>query len=203
MVKKYSQFKLKDHWLDTEIENRGVKNLPNYHYYEDAQPMFNAIHKYIRSCIETIYDNDDDKVQKDNELQDFAKMLCDPAQGMKGVWGNGSFTNIDDLAKTMTTMVFILTNVHAAANFNQYEEYGFPPNYPFRLNDTPPTNKKSVTEEELIKLFDVNVTLDTMDLGRTLSLQGTNKIGHYETQMEFKLHILEHYAIFINDLQKN
>ena len=63
----------------------------------------------------------------------------------QGVWGNGSFTNMDDLTKTMATMVFILTNVHAAANFNQYEEYGFPPNYPFRLNGTPPTSKVNKT----------------------------------------------------------
>jgi len=201
MIKKYSQFKLKDHYLPTEITNRGVDNLPNYHYKVDAEPFFAAIEQYIKDSISVIYVNDE-AVQKDNELQDFAKMLCDPAQGMKGVWGNGSFTNMDDLTKTMATMVFILTNVHAAANFNQYEEYGFPPNYPFRLNGTPPTTKKSVTEEELVKLFDVNVTLDTMDLGRTLSLQGTNKIGHYETHMEFKKPVLKPYLEFINNLNK-
>ena len=50
-----------------------------------------------------------------------------------------------------------------------------------------------MTEDYLVKLFNVNVTLETMHLGRTLSMQGTNKIGNYETYYEFKPTILEHY----------
>ena len=53
--------------------------------------------------------------------------------------------------------------------------------------------QKSVSENYLVKLFDVNVTLATMNLGRTLSMQGTNKIGNYETYYELKPTILEHY----------
>jgi len=45
----------------------------------------------------------------------------------------------------------------------------------------------------LVKLFNVDITLDTMELGRTLSLQGTNKIGNYEVQYQYKPQILEHY----------
>ena len=33
-----------------------------------------------------------------------------------------------------------------------------------------------------------------MDIARLLSLQGTNKIGNYETYYEFKPTILEHYV---------
>ena len=36
-----------------------------------------------------------------------------------------------------------------------------------------------------------------MDLGRTLSLQGTNKIGNYETYYEFKPEILQHYLTYV------
>ena len=59
----------------------------------------------------------------------------------QGVWGDGEFTKLDDLIKTVTSMVYILTCVHAAANFNQYDEYGFAPNMPFKLNGLPPKNK--------------------------------------------------------------
>ena len=62
---------------------------------------------------------------------------------VQGVWGNGAFLNMEDLCKTLTTMMFILTNVHAAANFNQYDEYAYPPNFPFRLDGAPPTEKVS------------------------------------------------------------
>ena len=74
-------------------------------------------------------------------MQNFAKLLCDKSEGMKGVWGDGEFKKLEHLSKTLTTMVFILSNVHAAANFNQYDEYGYPPNLPFRLDGAPPTNK--------------------------------------------------------------
>ena len=62
---------------------------------------------------------------------------------MQGVWGDGSFLNMKDLCKTLTALVFILTNGHAAVNFNQYDEYGYPPNFPFRLDGTPPNDKVS------------------------------------------------------------
>ena len=41
----------------------------------------------------------------------------------------------------MTTIVYILTNIHAAVNFGQYAEYTYPPNMPFRLAGKPPTSK--------------------------------------------------------------
>ena len=50
---------------------------------------------------------------------------------------------MEDLSKTLTALVFILTNSHAAANFNQYDEYAYPPNFPFRLDGDPPTDKVS------------------------------------------------------------
>ena len=59
----------------------------------------------------------------------------------QGVWGDGVFNNMEDLIKTLTTYTFILSCVHAAANFNQYDEYGFPPNMPFKLRGLPPKNK--------------------------------------------------------------
>ena len=70
---------------------------------------------------------------------------------MQGVWGNGAFRSMEDLSKTMTTLVFILTNVHAAVNFNQYVEYAYPPNFPFRLDGVPPTDKVSNLKLKMIQ----------------------------------------------------
>uniref|UniRef100_A0A7M6DMI8 Allene oxide synthase lipoxygenase protein n=1 Tax=Clytia hemisphaerica TaxID=252671 RepID=A0A7M6DMI8_9CNID len=202
MHKKYKTFELKNAYLKTDKEIRGVENLPNYHYMEDSEAIFEAIENYITSTIKTIYGDGDKNLEDDFEMQNFAKLLCDKTDGMRGVWGDGAFTKLDDLSKTLSTMVFILSNVHAAANFNQYDEYGYPPNLPFRLDGAPPTDKSPVTEDFLVKLFDVNVTLETLDLGRTLSLQGTNKIGIYETHYEFKPEIFQHYLNFIQALEK-
>ena len=70
---------------------------------------------------------------------------------MQGVWGNGAFRSMEGLSKTMTTLVFILTNVHAAVNFNQYDEYAYPPNFPFRLDGVPPTDKVSNLKLKMIQ----------------------------------------------------
>eukprot|EP00111_Clytia_hemisphaerica_P017039 TCONS_00050503-protein len=202
MLKKYQQYSLKeDGWLDAEIENRGVGNLANYHYYEDGKLIFDAIHDYMKDCINTIYDGEDDNLAQDFEMQNFAKMLSDPEEGMKGVWGDGKFEKLDDLIKTVTSIVYILSCAHSAANFNQYDEYGFQPNFPFKLNGSPPKNKDSVTELELVKLFDVDITIETLKLGRVLSTQGTNKIGNYEVQYEYKPAIHAHYQKFYERLQ--
>ena len=76
-------------------------------------------------------------------MQNFVKLLCDETEGMKGVQGDGKMKKLEYLTKTLSTMVFILSNVHAAAKFNQYDEYGYPPNLPFRLDGAPPTDKVS------------------------------------------------------------
>ena len=62
---------------------------------------------------------------------------------MQGAWGNGAFGNMEDLCKTMKKLVFILTNIHAAANFSQYNEYEYPKNFPLRLGGVLRTHKVS------------------------------------------------------------
>ena len=41
----------------------------------------------------------------------------------------------------MTTIIYTCSVSHASTNFPQYEEYGFPPNYPGMLRGIPPKNK--------------------------------------------------------------
>ena len=62
---------------------------------------------------------------------------------MQGVWGNGAFGNMEDLCKTMKKLVFILTNINAAANFSQHNEYEYPPNFSLRLGGVLRTHKVS------------------------------------------------------------
>ena len=59
---------------------------------------------------------------------------------MQGVWGNGAFGNMEDLCKTMKKL---LTNINAAANFSQYNEYEYPPNFSLRLGGVLRTHKVS------------------------------------------------------------
>jgi len=44
---------------------------------------------------------------------------------------------------TLTAIIYACSVGHAAANFQQYDEYGAPLNYPFIMTGTPPTDKAS------------------------------------------------------------
>ncbi|XP_015774101.1 PREDICTED: pumilio homolog 3-like [Acropora digitifera] len=59
-----------------------------------------------------------------------------------GVFGGGEFTDLEDLIKVVTSIIFISSVGHSAANFAQYDEYAFPPNYPAFLRGKPPTSKR-------------------------------------------------------------
>ena len=60
---------------------------------------------------------------------------------LQGVFGDGKFTVLEDLIRTVTSIIFVSSVGHSAANFAQYDEYAFPPNYPAFLRGKPPTNK--------------------------------------------------------------
>ncbi|XP_069129152.1 polyunsaturated fatty acid 5-lipoxygenase-like [Argopecten irradians] len=70
---------------------------------------------------------------------------------------------------------------HAAANFPQYDEYGFPPNYPVVIKGDPPKNKEALTESCILNaLLDKAVTVEIMIITKLLSSFGTNKLGDFE-----------------------
>lgn len=61
-------------------------------------------------------------------------------QGVPGE-ENDRFSNTEEVVDTLTAIISTCSLGHAAANFQQYDEYAFPPNYPGLLLDHPPTDK--------------------------------------------------------------
>jgi arachidonate 5-lipoxygenase len=49
--------------------------------------------------------------------------------------------NIEQLVEICTVMISTCSMGHAAVNYQQYETYGFPPNYPALLMHAPPKKK--------------------------------------------------------------
>lgn len=62
----------------------------------------------------------------------------------QGVPGNGHFTSNEQLTAVLTTIIYTCSVSHASTNFPQYDEYGFPPNYPGLLRGSPPKDKVKI-----------------------------------------------------------
>ncbi|XP_048579793.1 polyunsaturated fatty acid 5-lipoxygenase isoform X2 [Nematostella vectensis] len=177
-------------WLPKELKERGVDDaeaLPNYPYRDDALLIHQVIWDYVREVLEAHYDSPD-KLQDDYEIQNWGHMLADPEDGLgvQGVFGDGKFTDLEDLIKTVTSIIFISSVGHAAANFAQYDEYAFPPNYPAFLRGKPPTSKEELTEKDIIDHIPLkDMTLDIMLVTKILSDRGTNPLGDFEVQYQY------------------
>ncbi|KAL9968315.1 hypothetical protein ACROYT_G026674 [Oculina patagonica] len=176
-----------DGWLPADLADRGVDDveaLPNYPYRDDALLIFDAIHTYVREVLEAFYDTPD-KLTEDWEIQNWGHMLADPEDGLgiKGVFGDGKFTVLEDLIKAVTSIIFISSVGHAAANFTQYDEYAFPPNYPCYLEGKPPTSKEPLTEKDIVDSLPLkDRTLDLILVTKILSERATNALGYFEVQ---------------------
>ncbi|KAI8492266.1 Arachidonate 5-lipoxygenase [Branchiostoma belcheri] len=175
--------------LPAELENRGVDDveaLPNYPYRDDALPIWHAINRYVRKVVEATYDVPA-KITEDHELQAWARELSAPQAdggcGIKGVPGGGKFTTVDEIVATVTPIIFISSVGHAAANFAQYDEYAFPPNYPAFMHGEPPKTKDPLTEQDIISaLPNKSHTLNIMVITKILSERATQPLGDFEKQ---------------------
>ncbi|XP_069128874.1 polyunsaturated fatty acid 5-lipoxygenase-like [Argopecten irradians] len=178
-----------DGTLPVELEKRGVRDenvLIGYHFRDDAILLWEAIKNYVTKYVQLYYDNPE-TYTKDHEIQAWAQELVksreDGGCGILGVPGDGSITNESDLVSILTSIIFTVSVGHAAANFAQYDEYGFPPNYPMTMEGVPPIDKTPLTEESVLKaLPDKEASLGAMSITKILSGMGTNKLGDFEVR---------------------
>ncbi|EDV26833.1 uncharacterized protein TRIADDRAFT_63720 [Trichoplax adhaerens] len=142
--------------LPEEIKARKLddpKILPDYPYRDDGLLVWNCIKNYVAGVVNGHYKNKND-IANDFELQNFAEILVAPyPEGceIKGVPGNGKFETQEEIISAFTSFIFTSSAIHAAVNFGQYDEYGFPPNYPAFMNGKAPRDKSPITEADLLK----------------------------------------------------
>lgn len=175
-----------------ELESRGVldpKILPNYGFRDDALLLYKAIETYVGKIIRCYYDSLE-KITNDTELQNWAKELVTPKEdggaGFNGVPGNGRFRRVEEIMMVCVSFIFTCSVVHSAVNYPQYNEYGFPPNYPSILNGYPPKDKSPRSEEDLIAaLPDISSSLDVMSITRLFSEPVTKGLAEWEFQFQY------------------
>ncbi|XP_071803746.1 polyunsaturated fatty acid 5-lipoxygenase-like isoform X2 [Asterias amurensis] len=182
-----------DGTLPADLRSRGVDDpevLPKYYFRDDAILLYEAIRKYVTEVVDGHYDTLE-KLLVDDEIQDFAEILSrsqgEGGCGIKGVHGNGKFATNAELIGALTAMIYTSSVAHAAANFSQYDEYAFPPNYPSQMRDCePPKDKSPKSEKDILRsLPDKKMTLDVMIMSKILSDMGTKSLGNFEVDYQF------------------
>jgi arachidonate 5-lipoxygenase len=178
--------------LPKELESRGVldpKVLPGYAYRDDAILTHKCIENYVTKVVRIYYDSPE-KLKDDPELQSWTRELAAPRErggvGINGMPNDGTINHVSDLIIICTSIISTCTIGHAASNFCQYEEYGFPPNYPAFLSGEPPIDKEERTEEDIVRVLpNKSITLDTMVVTKLLSMKGTKSLGEWEFQYQY------------------
>lgn len=194
LERKYSKWRFDVHgWFPNHLKARGVDDkdhLKAYHYRDDSLLFHDAIHNYVSEVLKHVYDTPE-KLKDDHEIQEFARLLVDPVDGcgMKGVFGDGKFEDLEDLIKILAGIIFLCSVGHAAANFCQYDEYAFPANYPATLHGPQPTDKSPKTEQDVVdRIPNKDMTLSIMVVTKILSDRGTNGLGDFEVQYQYEPH---------------
>jgi len=179
--------------LPRELESRGLLDegiLPNsYPYRNDGLLVYKAIENYVTTIVQHYYDAPP-ALHEDAELQAWVQDLATPAHlggvGLNGVPNNGRFKTTGEVIEVLTNIIFTSSAQHGVVNFAQYDEYGFPPNYPTFLSGEPPRDRSARCEEDVVSaLPNMRMTLDVMTITKMLSWSGTNCLGQWEFQYQY------------------
>ncbi|XP_062591452.1 allene oxide synthase-lipoxygenase protein-like [Saccostrea cucullata] len=182
---KVSDAKFRTKFSNLKLYCKNGKILPQFYQRDDRLALYEAIRDYVTKYVHLYYDTSD-KIKDDPEIQIFGRELSMPkSKGGCGILGvpfkDGKFNSAEDLILVFTSVIYTSSVVHAAVNFPQYDTYGFPPNYPPKINGIPPKDKKPLQEEEVVKaLIDRATTMDTMIITKILSARSTNALGDFE-----------------------
>ncbi|CAG2249787.1 ALOX5 [Mytilus edulis] len=132
--------------------------------------------------------SEEGSMKGDCEIQNWGaeivKSRDDGGCGMLGVPNNGQFETIDQLVVTLTAIIYTCSVGHAAASFQQYDEYGAPFSYPFIMHGAPPKDKEPVDFETVLKIIPNRAELLTlMSITKVLSEKRTKDLGNFEKQL--------------------
>lgn len=99
--------------------------------------------EYIGTIEHKLFADTQEKLDEDYEVQGWVnEMATSQSHGGCGIGGMPEkLENTKQLVDVCTAIISTCSLGHAGANFQQYEAYGFVPNYPPVLLKMPPQNK--------------------------------------------------------------
>ncbi|CAC5379791.1 ALOX5 [Mytilus coruscus] len=180
-----------DGTLPENLKSRGVLEESvlkgAYHMRDDALLLYDKIKNYVQKYV-TVYYSKEGSMKADCEIQNWGaeivKSRDDGGLGILGVPNDGQFETTDQLVVTLTAIIYTCSVGHAAASFQQYDEYGSPFSYPFIMHGVPPKDKEPVEFETVLKTIANRAELLTlMSITKVLSEKTTKDLGNFEKQL--------------------
>jgi arachidonate 15-lipoxygenase len=139
MAEAFKTYHFSEHALPIDLAKREV-DIPElfYPYAEEGRQVWDLIQAFVRSYLDLYY-FDDKMVQKDEEIQAWARLMVSN-EGMRIKGFPSQFETIDELAQTIGQIIFITTAHHSTVHYPQYLFSGFTPSMPFAAYAPAPTN---------------------------------------------------------------
>ncbi|XP_063331323.1 hydroperoxide isomerase ALOXE3-like [Pelmatolapia mariae] len=168
--------------IPDDIAERGVEAVPNFYYRDDGLKVWDIIHRFVQGMLSHYYKSDSE-VEEDSELQKWILDIFEHgflSQAETGI--PQTFTNVTELIKFVTMVIYTCSAQHAAVNCGQFDYAGWMPNTPISLQLPPPTTKGTTSEATMLATFpDVNVTVQGMATVWLLSKQSSDfvPLGQY------------------------
>lgn len=199
--------------LPEDLKSRGLLDQSvlsgAFHFRDDALLLYDAIKTYVNKYISHYYAKDG-SLTADYEIQkwgaELVKSRDEGGVGILGVPNNGQFVTKEQLIVTLTAIIYTCSVGHAAANFQQYDEYAAPLNYPYYMSGVPPTNKNPVTIETILKSIANRAhLLELMSITKVLSEKATQSLGDFEKQFIFDppaVKIVEEFRAQLREVEK-
>ncbi|XP_015259130.1 PREDICTED: arachidonate 5-lipoxygenase-like [Cyprinodon variegatus] len=133
-----------------DFSDRGVFQLPNYFYRENALMLWEAIHSFVSDMVNLYYRSDQD-VQKDPELQAWIRDITEEGFTELPKFGlSNTLSSKEELSTLLAVAIFTSTAQHAATNNGQFDWCAWVPNTPCTMRLPPPSDKDAITMEMIM-----------------------------------------------------
>ncbi|XP_053274275.1 polyunsaturated fatty acid lipoxygenase ALOX15B [Pleuronectes platessa] len=184
MKRSLSSMTYKSLCIPDDIEERGVRDIPNYYYKDDGLKLWDIIFKFVKGVLSYYYETDD-VVLKDSELQDWIRDIFEHgflSQEQTGI--PQKFSTVAELIKFVTMVIFTCSCQHSAVNNGQYDYGAWMPNTPTSLQRPPPTTKGTKDHIMMQTLPDISTTVKAMSIMSLLSKESSDfvRLGKYPEQ---------------------
>lgn len=204
-VQGVEEYPFNDKFLPETFAERGVNELKDYAYRDDAMLYWNAIKKWVTGYLDAAYTQ---PIGQDKELRAWYEDLVDPNGGrVKGFGENGGpIATKNYLINALTMIVYTSSVQHAAVNFPQYDLMSYCPNMPLaaysQFPKTAGGNPVPAQAQDYLNILPpMGTALTQVNVGFTLGSIHYTELGDYESGQFSQPVTNGPLAAFKNDLQ--